>query len=137
MMKLLLNLTRRRFSSSSLPTRYLCTAVTEKQPAAPASSKKSGRERSDGLYNRLSALGRSGGSAIDTLNKYFSEGNYARKYELDTCIWQLRRFGKADHALQVCAPRNLCSYIFPHPTYFFFFFYYDFFQLVFIYETIF
>ncbi|KAL1816516.1 hypothetical protein ACET3Z_019090 [Daucus carota] len=101
MMKLLLNLTRRRFSSSSLPTRYLCTAVTEKQPAAPASSKKSGRERSDGLYNRLSALGRSGGSAIDTLNKYFSEGNYARKYELDTCIWQLRRFGKADHALQV------------------------------------
>lgn len=82
--------------------RYLCTAV-RKGPSAPASTK------SDVLYNRLSALGKTGGSAIDTLNQYFSEGNYARKYQLDTCIWQLRKFGKANHALQVCVPLYMFS----------------------------
>lgn len=91
----------REFSLSSPSMRYLCTAVT-KEHSAPASTK------SDVLYNRLSALGKTGGSAIDTLNQYFSEGNYARKYELDTCIWQLRKFGKANHALQVCVLYMFC-----------------------------
>ncbi|KAK1398760.1 Pentatricopeptide repeat-containing protein, mitochondrial [Heracleum sosnowskyi] len=90
MIKTILN--RSRGFSSSI--RYLCTAV-KKEYSIPASTK------SDVLYNRLSLLGKTGGSAIDTLNQYFSEGNYATKYQLDTCIWQLRKFGKANHALQV------------------------------------
>lgn len=65
-------------------------------------TKEPANTKSDVLYKRLSLLGKTGGSAIDTLNHYFSEGKYARKYELDTCIWQLRKFGKPDHALQVC-----------------------------------
>ncbi|KAL8149147.1 hypothetical protein AgCh_006234 [Apium graveolens] len=88
--------------------RYLCTAV-RKAHLAPASTK------SDVLYNRLSALGKTGGSAIDTLNQYFSEGYYARKYQLDSCIWQLRKFGKATHALQVMEWMQMRNIKF-HPT---------------------
>ena len=63
---------------------------------APESEDKS-------LYRRLSALGGTGGSVADTLNEYLSEGHFVKKYDLWSAIKQLRRFGKLNHALQVCS----------------------------------
>ncbi|KAK4493555.1 hypothetical protein RD792_017925 [Penstemon davidsonii] len=55
----------------------------------------------DRLYRRLSALGRNKGTVESTINEYIEEGKVVNKFELLSCIRQLRKYKKPDHALQI------------------------------------
>ncbi|KAL8149145.1 pentatricopeptide repeat-containing protein At4g01990, mitochondrial-like [Apium graveolens] len=103
-MKLLFSPSRRFVATPSSLLRYMCTAATvEQTDTAPlATAKKVGvRVKRDVLYRKLSAPGTSKGSAFDTLNGFFGQGDFANKYELDSCMLQLRRNGKLSQALEV------------------------------------
>lgn len=69
--------------------RKLCTAVEGR------------RDNPDRLYRRLSALGGSGRSAAAALNEYIMEGRAVKKYELDRCIKELRKYRKYQNALEI------------------------------------
>ncbi|KAF5189530.1 Pentatricopeptide repeat-containing protein [Thalictrum thalictroides] len=58
------------------------------------------------LYKRLSALGKaaaesSGETVTKTLNQYVREGRVIKKYEIQNCVQQLRKYKRFHHALEV------------------------------------
>lgn len=69
--------------------RRLCTAVEGR------------RDNPDRLYRRLSALGGSRRSAATALNEYIMEGRKVKKYELERCIKELRKYRQYQNALEV------------------------------------
>lgn len=105
MMKVLFNPSRRFFATPTSLIRYMCTAVTVEQteaaPPATETTKKVVRVKRDVLFRKLSAPGTSKGSTFETLNAFFGEGDFTNKYELNSCILQLRRTGKLNQALEV------------------------------------
>lgn len=66
-----------------------------------AAAVKHHRGKQGQLYQRLSALGISGGTAGQALNEYTREGRIAKKPELERCIKELRKYGRYHHALEV------------------------------------
>ncbi|XP_058197946.1 pentatricopeptide repeat-containing protein At1g02370, mitochondrial-like [Rhododendron vialii] len=77
--------------------RWISTAAVE----AAAAAAKHHRGKQGQLYQRLSALGISGGTAGQALNEYTREGRIAKKPELERCIKELRKYGRYHHALEI------------------------------------
>lgn len=116
-MKVLFNPSRRFFATPSSLLRYMSTAATvdqtEAAPPATETPKKVVRVKRDVLFRKLSAPGSSKGSTFETLNGFFGEGDFTNKYELVSCMLQLRRSGKLNQALEVLfSPLALCNYAF-------------------------
>ncbi|KAL1816517.1 hypothetical protein ACET3Z_019091 [Daucus carota] len=105
MMKLLFNPSRRFSATPSSLVRYVCTAVKVEHDAAAAATEtvqKVVRVKRDVLYRQLSAPDSSKASTLNTLNQFFPEkDDFTSKFQLNSCILQLRRSGKVLRALQV------------------------------------
>lgn len=74
--------------------RKLCTssaAMEEKEQPAPSLP----------LYRRLSALGATGESVSNAMNQYVREGKTASKLQILSCVRQLRKYKRFQHALEV------------------------------------
>lgn len=82
--------------------RRLCTAAVE-AAAAAGDMVASTRQFAESmrLYRRLSGLRATGGSVSQAINQYIREGRIVKKYELQRCIRELRKYGNYQHALEI------------------------------------
>lgn len=96
--------------NSSRPTvtrlwqlRLLGTAA-EKEAAAAAVQEKPKR-----IYQKLAALGATGGTVSGTLNEHTADGKWISKTQLVRIIKELRKYRQHDHALQVSSSSKVCE----------------------------
>lgn len=82
---------------SSRLTRSFVTELAE----SPVMGRGISEVKGASLYKRLSALGYNGGTVEDTMNKYVNDGNFATKFEIDSCVKELRKYGQYPLALAV------------------------------------
>ncbi|KAL1816518.1 hypothetical protein ACET3Z_019092 [Daucus carota] len=95
MKKMLMNPSR-RFSLR------LSRSFSMQQAEAPVmGGGKIGVRGGPSLYKRLSALGFNGGTVADTMNNYLNGGNILAKFDLDSCVKELRKYGQYPLALEV------------------------------------
>ncbi|KAL8149142.1 hypothetical protein AgCh_006230 [Apium graveolens] len=60
-----------------------------------------GLVRGASLYKRLSALGYNGATVEDTMINYVNDGNFPTKFQIDSCVKELRKYGHYPLALPV------------------------------------
>lgn len=85
------NTSRLVLMRSVATSRWLSTAT-----AAEAKSKEAS------LYWKLSALKGADGDVAETLDNWVKEGKSVKRFDIISCVNQLRRFKKYKHAAQVC-----------------------------------
>ncbi|OVA02518.1 Pentatricopeptide repeat [Macleaya cordata] len=86
---------KRLISVGIATARRLCTAAIESESRRPEPRK------SGSLYRRLSILGATGENVSSAVNKFLREGNFPKKYELESCVRELRRYKKHQNALEL------------------------------------
>lgn len=59
------------------------------------------KDREESLYSKLLALGEADANVADTLNQWVKDGKDLKRYNAISCINQLRKFGKYNHAIQL------------------------------------
>ena len=60
------------------------------------------KDKEASLYWKLSALRGTEGDVAETLDKWVKEGKSVKRFDMISCVNQLRRFKKYKHAAQVC-----------------------------------
>ncbi|XP_011079543.1 pentatricopeptide repeat-containing protein At1g02370, mitochondrial-like isoform X1 [Sesamum indicum] len=83
----------RRFATGA--SSFVRWLSTEAKPAAAQ------LQQEDSLYRRLSKLGRNEGAVASTINEYIREGRPVKKFELDLCVKELRKYKRYSHALEI------------------------------------
>ncbi|KAK4418041.1 Pentatricopeptide repeat-containing protein, mitochondrial [Sesamum alatum] len=74
-------------------------------------------QQEDSLYRRLSKLGRKEGTVASTINEYIREGRAVRKFELDLCVKELRKYKKYHQALEIMEWMEAQKFNFAHKDY--------------------